>query len=116
MQQNSRRTGNGAVFSRSMIEGAVVTHFVSTSVLSGCHRTAARRRSGSRVAGSGGNLFRCEAIGKGAGLEALVWTIEMQLAAGVEGPCSSVSEIDHCAFAALHASDSSRGNRCEQSR
>ncbi len=40
------------------------------------------------------------AIGKGAGLEALVWTIEMSLAAGVDEPCSSVSEVDHCALAA----------------
>jgi hypothetical protein len=40
------------------------------------------------------------AIGKGAGLEALVWTIEMKLASGVEEPCSSVSEVDHCALAA----------------
>jgi hypothetical protein len=40
------------------------------------------------------------AINKGAGLEALVWTIEMRLAAGVDEPCSSISEIDHCALAA----------------
>jgi SOS response regulatory protein OraA/RecX len=40
------------------------------------------------------------AIAHGAGLEAIVWVMEMQLAAGVETPCSAPSETDHCALAA----------------
>ena len=39
------------------------------------------------------------AIAQGAGLEAIVWVLEMQLAAGVETPCSAPSETDHCALA-----------------
>lgn len=40
------------------------------------------------------------AIDHGAGLEAIVWVMEMQLAAGVEMPCAAPSETDHCALAA----------------
>ncbi len=40
------------------------------------------------------------AIYEGAGLEALIWVLEMQLAAGVQTPCTAPSEIDHCALAA----------------
>jgi hypothetical protein len=40
------------------------------------------------------------AISQGAGLEALLWVMEMQLAAGVQTPCSAPSDTDHCALAA----------------
>jgi hypothetical protein len=40
------------------------------------------------------------AMAHNAGLEAILWVMEMQLAAGVETPCSGPSEIDHCALAA----------------
>jgi hypothetical protein len=40
------------------------------------------------------------AIAHNAGLEAILWVVEMQLAAGVEAPCSTPSETDHCALAA----------------
>jgi hypothetical protein len=40
------------------------------------------------------------AIAQGAGLEAILWVMEMQLASGVETPCSAPSETDHCALAA----------------
>jgi len=40
------------------------------------------------------------AIAHSAGLEALVWTIEMQLAAGAKQTCGAPSTIDSCALAA----------------
>lgn len=40
------------------------------------------------------------AISQQAGLEALLWIMEMQLAAGIQTPCSAPSDTDHCALAA----------------